>query len=320
MADMHEMIRNIGVVPVIKIDTPEQAIPLGRALETGGLPIAEITFRTAAGEEGIRILRSEMPQLLVGAGTITSVEMACRAIDAGSQFIVSPGYSDDVVAYCQDRDVAVYPGVNNPSQIQMAMQRGLTVVKFFPAEASGGIGTLDALNGPFPTMKFMPTGGIGMHNLASYMRKSYVVACGGSWMVKSELINQSRWEEIERLCREAAFAVHGFTFAHLGINSPDADSAKAFAQALGTFLQPLVDGNSSLFAGDAVEITKQPFPGTHGHIGIYTWDIERALHHLAKYGFKPIESTAKRDAKGILTVIYLEGGIGGFAVHLVRAK
>ena len=320
MADMHETIRNIGIVPVIKIDSPEQALPLGKALLAGGLPVAEITFRTAAGEEGIRILSSQLPQLLVGAGTITSVEAARRAIDAGAKFIVSPGYSDDVVEYCIQRNVTIYPGVNNPSEIQSAMRRGLSVLKFFPAEASGGVDMLDALSGPFPTLRFMPTGGIGMHNLASYIRKPYIVACGGSWMVKSDLINEGRWDEITRLSREAVAAVHGFSFAHIGVNPSDTEEASNITMALGVFLQPVTEGTTSFFASESIEIMKQPFLGTHGHIGIRTWDIERALEYLRTFGVEADEATGRRDAKGRLTVIYLKDEVGGFALHLLRAK
>ena len=317
---MHQAIRNIGIVPVIKIDSPNQALPLGKALIEGGLPIAEVTFRTDAGAEGIRILRTELPGMLVGAGTIVSAEQAERAVDSGAQFIVSPGYSDSVVGWCLDHEVPVYPGVIDPSQIQMAMARGLTVLKFFPAEASGGIDMLDALSGPFPTIRFMPTGGIGMHNLASYLRKSYIVACGGSWMVKNELINAGRWDEISRLGREAVLAVHGFTFAHLGINGEAGTSPLRIIEVLGAMLQPVTEGNASVFAGESIEIMKAPYKGTHGHIGLRTWDIERALHYLGRFGLEMDETTAKRDAKGTLTVTYLKGEIGGFALHLVRAK
>lgn len=320
MNEMHEAIRNIGIVPVIKIDSPEQALPLGKALMAGGLPVAEVTFRTAAGEEGIRILSAELPGMLVGGGTILSVDAAKRAIDAGAKFIVSPGYSDEVVTYCMERNVPVYPGVTNPSQIQAAIRHGLTVLKFFPAEASGGIAMLDALSGPFPTIRFMPTGGIGMHNIADYIRKPYIVACGGSWMVKSDLINQGRWDEISRLCREAVMAVHGFAFAHIGINPSKEQSARSIVEMLGACFQPINEGNSSIFAGEHIEVMKEPFKGTNGHIGIKTWDIERALHYLKRFGLAMDESTAKYDPHGRLTVTYLQGEVGGFAVHLVKAK
>lgn len=320
MATIQETIQRIGVVPVIKITTLEQALPLGKALMAGNLPIAEITFRTAAGEAGIRVIRKELPDMLVGAGTIVSVEAARRALDAGAQFIVSPGYSDDIVAFCQDQGVPVYPGVNNPSQIQQAMQRNLEVVKFFPAEASGGIAMLQALSAPFPSMKFMPTGGIGMHNLADYIKKPYIIACGGSWMVSSSLIEQGRWDEITRLSREAVMAVHGFSFAHVGINGADETEGAKITSSLSSILQPVTEGPFSYFVDGSIEVTKQRFPGVHGHIGIRTWDVERAVAYVRTVGFEPDESTVKRDESGKMVMVYLTPEVGGFALHLLRAK
>lgn len=320
MSDINTRIRNIGVVPVIKIDSVEQAKPLAQALITGGMPVAEVTFRTAAAEESIRTIHREFPDMLVGAGTITNVATANRAIDAGAQFIVSPGYSDEVVAFCQEKQIPIFPGVNNASQIQQALERGLKVVKFFPAEASGGVAMLEALAGPFPALQFMPTGGIGMANLASYIKQPNVIACGGSWMVKADLINQGKWDEISRLCREAVAAVQGFTFAHLGVSADTPEECRATTQAFGSVLQPVTEGNSSCFASSAIEITKSTSRGKHGHIAIGTFDIERALAYLESFGYQGVPETIKRDAKGMMTMIYLDKEIGGFALHLLRSK
>ncbi len=320
MSTIHQKVREIGIVPVIKLDSTDYAKPLGHALIAGGLPVAEITFRTAAGEESIRIMRKEFPNMLVGAGTITNVDSARRAIEAGAQFVVSPGYSEDVVAYCIEKGITVYPGVNNPSQIQQALNQGLEIVKFFPAEASGGIEMLEALSAPFPSIKFMPTGGIGMANLGSYIKKPYIVACGGSWMVKAELMSQGRWDEITRLSREAVNAVHGFSFAHIGISEDTADVCSSTANAFGHMLQPVLEGNSSVFVSDFIEVTKSTSRGTKGHIGIRTWDIERATAYLKNFGYNMVPETIKKDAKGMMTVVYLDKEIGGFAIHLIRAK
>ena len=319
MVSVYDIIQSVGVVPVIKIDSPDQAFPLGKALLAGGLPIAEVTFRTAAGEEGIRILRNELPELLVGAGTIVSVSAAKRAQKAGAQFIVSPGYSDDIVAFCQEQDIPVFPGVNNPSQIQQALERDLSVVKFFPAEASGGIPMLQALSAPFPTMKFMPTGGIGIHNLGDYLKKPYIVACGGSWMVPGSHIKEQKWDEIARLSKEAVHAVHGFSFAHLGINQAHEQEAKSTAETLATILQPISEKPNSFFSSNSVEIMKQPYLGTHGHIGIYTWNVERALKYLTLFGFEGVKESERRDPDGTLHFIYLKPEVGGFALHIMRA-
>ncbi|WP_422478176.1 bifunctional 4-hydroxy-2-oxoglutarate aldolase/2-dehydro-3-deoxy-phosphogluconate aldolase [Pleomorphochaeta sp. DL1XJH-081] len=318
MATAQEKIQSVGVVPVITIDSPEQALPLGKALLAGGLPIAEVTFRTAAGEAAIRIMRKELDDLLVGAGTIIDVDGAKRAKAAGAQFIVSPGYDDAVVAYCQEEGMPIFPGVNSPSQIQEALRRGLSILKFFPAEASGGIPMLKALSAPFPTVKFMPTGGIGLGNLGNYLQESCVIACGGSWMVPKALISQGKWDEITRLCKEAVHAVHGFTFAHLGINENSNEEAAATAKALSHLLPPMSEKTNSYFAADDIEVMKEPNHGTHGHIGIKTRNVERALQYLKLFGFERIPGSERYADNGSLKFIYLSPEVGGFAIHIMQ--
>lgn len=211
MNSMFEDIFRLGLVPVIKIERPEQALPLGRALIAGGLPIAEVTFRTAAAAEAIRSMCRDCPELLVGAGTVINVELAKTAVEAGARFIVSPGFNPAVIDWCRDHAVPIVPGVNNPSLIEAGLEKGLSVFKFFPAEQSGGLAMLDALTAPFPQIKFMPTGGIGPANMLGYAKRSAVLAIGGSWMVKNELIGAENWEEISRLCRQAVQDLHGFS-------------------------------------------------------------------------------------------------------------
>jgi len=257
--------------------------------------------------------------MLVGAGTVINVELAKQAVAAGSKFIVSPGFNPAVVDWCIANNVPVVPGVNNPSEIEAGLARGLTTLKFFPAEASGGVKMLSALSGPFGQVTFMPTGGIDLKNLQDYVKQPNVLAVGGSWMVKADLIDNENWAEITKICREAVIALHGFSFAHMGINQKDdkeaTDTSNLFA-LLG--LLPKV-GNSSIFNGDVIEVMKTPFRGTKGHIGFKCFNIERALAYLEQFGFHGVEETAKRE-KGKLTVIYLDKEIGGFAIHLVRAK
>jgi len=202
-----KQIGELGIVPVVKIEKAEDALPLGRALIEGGLPIAEITFRTSAAEESIQILTKELPELLVGAGTVLTVEQAKRAIAAGAKFIVSPGFNPKVVDYCIENDIPVTPGINNPTQIEMALERGIKVVKFFPAEASGGLAMLKSMSAPYTDVKFIPTGGINQNNLCSYLSNSKVHACGGSWMVKADLISSGNFDEITRLTEGAISAM-----------------------------------------------------------------------------------------------------------------
>jgi len=194
----------LRLVPVVALDTAEHARPLGEALCGGGLPVAEITFRTAAAEESIRILRKSCPQMLVGAGTVINAEQAKRAVDAGAQFIVSPGLSRGVVEYAQSRGIPVTPGVCTPTEIMAALEYSLKILKFFPAKQYGGLKTLEAFASVFPGVRFMPTGGVSPENLLEYLACPAVIACGGTWMVKGALIREGRFGEIERLTAEAA--------------------------------------------------------------------------------------------------------------------
>ena len=207
MNDVLEKIAALRLVPVVKIEDSKDAVPLGRALLDGRLPIAEITFRTAAAEAAIRALTAELPELLVGAGTVLSIDQVRSAVDAGARFIVSPGFNPTVVDYCLEHSICVVPGVNNPSQIERALERQLKVVKFFPAEASGGLSFLKAVAAPYSGILFMPTGGINLQNLMSYLSFPRVVACGGSWMVKADLTSAGNFAEIEKRTREAVATI-----------------------------------------------------------------------------------------------------------------
>ena len=314
-----KQIELLGVVPVIAIDDADQAIPLAKALINGGLPAAEVTFRTAAGEESIRRMAREFPDMLVGAGTVLNVEQCKRAVDAGAKFIVSPGYNDELVAYCVENDIPVLPGCVDASQMTKAVNAGLSVVKFFPAEQSGGINTIKALAPVFPKLRFMPTGGVNTKNLMDYLGFSKIIACGGTWMVKKDLINGEKWDEISALCREAVQKVLGFNLMHVGINCQDADSAAStaseFDKAFGFAYKA---GNSSDFAGSFIECMKGPGKGANGHIAIGTYSVERAEAYLKRLGYEFDESTRKLDASGNTKAVYLASDISGFAVHLVQ--
>jgi 2-dehydro-3-deoxyphosphogluconate aldolase/(4S)-4-hydroxy-2-oxoglutarate aldolase len=203
MDEVLEKIAALRLVPVVKIENSHDAIPLGRALLGGRLPIAEITFRTAAAEAAIRALTTGIPDLLVGAGTVLTIDQVKAAVGAGARFMVAPGFNPTVVDYCLAHNIPVVPGINNPSQIERALERQLKVVKFFPAEASGGLPFLKAVAAPYSDILFMPTGGINLQNLMSYLSFSRVIACGGSWMVAAGLISEGNFGEIEKRTQEA---------------------------------------------------------------------------------------------------------------------
>lgn len=318
MNEVLEKLGELGIVPVVKIEKAEDALPLGRALLEGDLPVAEITFRTSAAEESIKILTTELPELLVGAGTILTIEQVKKAVSAGAKFIVSPGFNPKVVDYCLENNISVTPGINNPTQIELALEKGLEVVKFFPAEASGGLAFLESMTAPFRGIKFIPTGGINPNNLGSYLSYNKVHACGGSWMVKDNLISSGNFAEITRLTREAVAVLLGFEFAHLGINEKNKDEALYSAHLLSSlFYLPLKEGTSSIFAGSSFEVMKNQYLGERGHIAIATNDINRAIAYLKKKNISVLPETAK-EKEGKLTAIYLAQEIGGFALHLLQ--
>lgn len=195
------------IIPVIKLDRTEDALPLADALINGGLPVAEVTFRTDAAEASIRQM-AKIPEMLVGAGTITSIEQAKRALDAGAAFLVTPGFSSDVTEFALRQKLPVFPGISTPTELMMALEYALPAVKFFPAEPCGGLAAVKALSAPFPSMRFLPTGGINADNISDYLAFDRIIACGGSWMVKDVLIKAGNFSEITRLTREAVALVH----------------------------------------------------------------------------------------------------------------
>ena len=317
MNNILERIGKLGIIPVVKIEKAKDALSLGRALINGDLPIAEITFRTSAAEESIKSLTKELP-LLVGAGTILTIEQTKKAVSAGAQFIVSPGFNPRVVDYCIENNIPITPGINNPTQIEMALERGIEVVKFFPAEASGGLPLLASMSAPYSGIKFIPTGGINLNNLTSYLSNKKVHACGGSWMVKADLISSGNFNEITRLTKEAVAIMLGFEFAHLGINEENEDKALNSASLLSSlFYFSIKEGTSSVFAGPPFEVIKNRYLGEHGHIAISTNDIDRAIFYLKMKGISMLPETAK-EKDGQLKAIYLDQEISGFAIHLLQ--
>ena len=206
--DMQEQIRLTGIVPVVVLDDAKDAEPLAEALIRGGLPCAEVTFRTAAAEESIRRIAAKFPDILVGAGTVLTTEQVDRAVGAGAKFIVSPGLNPVTVKYCQEKGIPVFPGVLTPSEIEQALSLGLKVVKFFPSEPSGGLKMIQAMAAAYVGLKFMPTGGINAKNVGEYLADDkHILACGGSWMVKKDLIAAGEFGKIEEMTREAAALV-----------------------------------------------------------------------------------------------------------------
>jgi 2-dehydro-3-deoxyphosphogluconate aldolase/(4S)-4-hydroxy-2-oxoglutarate aldolase len=319
MNELLKEISNIGIIPVVVLDEIRQSLPLAKALYAGGLGCAEVTFRTAAAEESIKIISGEMPEMLVGAGTVLTTEQVDRAIAAGAKFIVSPGLNREIVKYCIDKGITIIPGCATPSDIETALSLGLEVVKFFPAEAAGGIGMIKSISAPYTSIKFMPTGGINIKNLNTYLSFSKVIACGGSWMVSKELLKSDNYETVTKLTKEALYAMLGFEVQHVGINMPDAGTADKTASAFETLFGFIKQERSvSFFSSSGIEIMKKQFLGKNGHIAVGTNSVSRARYYLQRVGVVFNEETASYDEVGNLRTIYMKEEIGNFAVHLLQ--
>ncbi len=308
-----------GLIPIIKVQDAQDAPPLCKALMDGGLPVAEITFRTAAAEEAIKLVNAQYPDILLGAGTVLTTDQADRAWAAGARYIVSPGFNPRVVQHCLDKGYPILPGCSSPSDIEQAIELGLSAVKIFPAGALGGVATIKALAGPYAEMQYVPTGGVDAKNLLEYLSFPKVLACGGSWMVPQSAVETKDWAKIQALASEAVDLLLGFEIVHIGVNSANEQDAKAAAERLSKlFHWPIREGQANYFVGTGVEIMKTPFLGAHGHVAIGTNSVERAQWHLERRGFTFNEETARKGPDGKLRFVYLAEEIAGFAFHLIQ--
>ena len=306
------------VVPVVVLEKVEDAIPTAKAMAAGGIDTMEITFRTACAPECIKAVAESCPEVLVGAGTIVNVEQAKLAVSMGAKFIVSPGFIEEVVAWCVENNIAVAPGCVTPSEIMAAKKFGLKMVKFFPANIYGGLNALKNLAAPFGDMKFLPTGGVNADNVGEFIAAPFIHAVGGSWVCPKADIAAGNWDKITQLCADARKAALGFEVAHVGINMPDGDSALALAGDLNNaFGLPVKDGNSSVFVSSGIEIVKSMYLGANGHIAIRTNSIPLAAAALEKKGYTLNAESAKYK-NGKMIAVYLEKEFGGFAIHLLQ--
>ena len=318
MTKAMDLIGKAGLVPVIAIDDANDAPAAAKALLTGGLPIMEITMRTDAGLEAIRYVKETYPQILVGAGTVLNIEKARESVEAGAEFIVSPGFNPEIVKWCLDNKIDITPGCVTPTEIEKAMSFDLNILKFFPASIYGGIKGLKSLAGPYRMIKFIPTGGINDDNLTDYADKPFIHAIGGGWLCSSSDIRSHNFKNITSVVKKAIDILLGFELAHIGINAKDSDKALHAAKDFSKMFNfSLKEGNSSIFAGQEIEVNRKKAPGLSGHIAIRTNSIERAAYYLGNRGFQVDWSTAKEKDKKMIAV-YLKDEIGGFAIHLLQ--
>ena len=309
----------IGIVPVVALEDAADALPLGAALKKGGVSAIEVTFRTAAAADAIRLLTREMPELLVGAGTVITKEQADAAIEAGAKFIVSPGFQPELVSYVLSKGVPMCPGTATPGEMEQAMALGLSAVKFFPAEQTGGAPMLKALSAPYRDLLFMPTGGVKLENLRTYLALDQVFACGGTWLATKDDIKAKAFDKITARTREAVKTMLNFRIKHVGINSKDEAEAKKTATLLCSIFDfDYNDTELSVFTGSAVEVMKFMGRGSLGHVAIGADNVDRAEYYLRQRGFSFDESTRRVDASGRTTFLYLKDEIGGFAFHLTK--
>ena len=307
-----------GVVPVVVLDNAADAVPTAKAMVAGGIDVMEITFRTAAAADSIRAVAAEVPEMLVGAGTVLNLEQCKLAVECGAKFIVSPGYDEETVAWCVENGVAVTPGCVTPTEIMAALKHGLKVVKFFPANVYGGLSAIKALSGPFVGLKFIPTGGVNQQNLGEFVSSPSIHAVGGSWVCPKADIAAHNFDKITQLCAEARRGVMGFELAHVGVNCESAEESLAVCEELEkAFDFEVKTGNSSNFASTGVEVMKSMYLGKNGHLAVRTNKIETAIAELTKRGFAVDMDTAKYKGDRMVAV-YLKNEIGGFAVHLLQ--
>ena len=309
-----------GIIPVINIPRPELAVPLCDALAAGGLPQIEVTLRNETALDSIRAIKRERPDFPVSAGTVLSCEQADAALLAGADAVVTPGFNPKVVSHCLEKGVEILPGCITPAEIEAGMEYGLSTFKFFPSENMGGLPTIKQLCGPYRSVRFVPTSGITLDNLSSYLSFSGVAAVGGSFMAPAAKVAAEDFAGITALCKEAVRRSLGFALKHVGVNSASPEEGEQMARRFSEIFDlPYLPGSRSDFSGKAVEFCKDVFPGAAGHIGIATLNVERAAHYLASKGIALREEFRHLDASGKPDCIYLAEEFAGFAVHIVKA-
>ncbi|MEA4811644.1 MAG: bifunctional 4-hydroxy-2-oxoglutarate aldolase/2-dehydro-3-deoxy-phosphogluconate aldolase [Anaerolineaceae bacterium] len=311
-----EWIYDCGIIPVVVLSKVEDASPTAEALLKGGVDVMEITLRTSAGPDSIREVSKNCPEMLVGAGTVLNINDCEACVEAGAKFIVSPGFDKELVNFCLEHDILVIPGCVTPTEIMQSLNLGLDLIKFFPANIYGGLAALKALSGPFPNVKFIPTGGIDQFNLKEYLDLPNVYAVGGSWICNKTDIRNHEFNKIMQLASQSRSTLLGFELAHVGINCSNEEEALKSARKLNEiFGMQVEDGNSSCYAGKGIEFIKSKFLGAHGHLAVRTNDIVRAIVYLKSRGYLMDENNIKTQ-QGKIIAAYLQEQVSGFAIHL----
>lgn len=297
-----------GIIPVAVIDDAKDAAPTAKAMLAGGIGAMEITFRTPAAADAIKAVSDSCPDMLIGAGTVVTLEQCQRAIDMGARFIVSPGLDMDVVQWCIEHDIVIIPGCITPSEIMTAMKLGLKVVKFFPANIYGGLQAMKALSGPFAGIKFVPTGGINAQNVGEYIAAPFIHAVGGSWICPRADIAAGNFEKITALCAGSRQSLLGYEVAHIGINAGSSCTVQTAADTFGSAFD---------FVSNTAEVANNQDPSKQGHLVVRTNRLSIAIADLKKKGFQVDIATARYTGEQMAEVC-LKDEIGGFSIHLLQ--
>lgn len=320
---MNEILKKLyldGMVPAVKLENAESAAPVAKALYAGGIRNIEITFRTAAAEKAIYEIADKCPEMTVGAGTVLTAAQASAAKNAGARFIVAPGYNPKTVDWCLENGIAIVPGCSCCSDIEFALEAGLEAVKLFPVEQLGGLAYIKALSGPYSKMRYLPTGGVNLDNIADYVKNPKVLAVGGSFIAPQDAIAAGDYKRITALAEETVKRIHGFKFCHLGINCADGDEAALTAGKFNKLLGLSNDDRGgAVFTEGIFEIIKKKGRGDKGHIAVSTNNCDRAAEFIKRRGGKLIEDSCEYYPDGRLRVAYLDEDFSGFALHIINA-
>lgn len=315
-----ERIGKIGLVPVVVLENAEDAPQMASALRDGGVPIMEITMRTKAGIDAIKAVKNSNPEVLLGAGTVLTLEKCQESVAAGAEFIVSPGFNPEIVDWCVANGIPITPGCVTPTEVELALARGIKVLKYFPASVYGGIKGCSALQGPYKSvgLKFIPTGGIDLNNLDEYSDKPFIHAIGGGWLSNSKDIAAGRFDAIRQTAENSVKKLLGFELAHVGINTDSVKEAQELAEAFASVFDFTVKtGSNEFFAGSGIEALGYQGAGAKGHLAIRTNNIHRAIYYLERKGYQ-VDMQRAKFTNGAMTIVYLQNEIGGFAIHLLQ--
>ncbi|MBN2533514.1 MAG: bifunctional 4-hydroxy-2-oxoglutarate aldolase/2-dehydro-3-deoxy-phosphogluconate aldolase [Spirochaetales bacterium] len=312
MNNIINQLRLYGIIPIITINNPDVVKPVAEALLKARLPVLEITFRTDAAGEAIRIVSKEFPEILIGAGTVLTIETAQKAVFAGAKFILAPGFNPKVVDYCIQHDIAILPGINSPTQIEFALEKGLEVLKFFPSEASGGIELIKAMAAPFPKVRFIATGGIKSSNLASYMSCTRILACAGSWIASGSDIAAGRFDQIAENAVKSIQIMHGFRIKSVEIPGIEEEEFAVINRLFSGLLhQSPVKTEQGVQIADMLAFTRKKNPNSMGIICLETIDIERAMFYIQSQGYKVEKNEATQE-------LMLSQNIGNYRIKITR--